>query len=442
MKRGVAIGLAALALLAGGAAGVLYAQQMNGEALLALIAAMWLAGGAATAYRPIIGTVVSACMGAGVSAYLTYKHAIGAEGGACNINEVVNCDAVLQLPQAVVAGIPIALFGAGFYAAAAVIAALAWQEVDRFAHATVVVLVAAIAGLLADSYLLVVQVQENSFCVLCISTYGLSAVMALSAYLDMRTRDRSGPMTGDRSLIAAIGAGLLVVITGSLGTKAETPIEVVVDGDTDADITALYSKTAGPVALSDADACWGKPDAPYLLIEFADFECPHCAASFPELRPLVAANPDLRVCFKNYPLSNQCNPSVSRDMHPNACLAAAAAHCANDQGRFWELSEKMMANQRDITAIDILFWAEELGLSGDYMRECVMSETTGAKVGGDVASGNGAGVMATPSLFLRGVHPTDEWITVELGTEAVGVLLQAHRTGEVLPPAPPPEPLF
>src|SRR5262249_33550688 len=71
----------------------------------------------------------------------------------------------------------------------------------------------------------------------------------------------------------------------------------------------------------------GAPDAPVTIVEFADFECPHCRELAPTLARLVAEHPrDVRICFRDFPLPN----------HPRARAAAAAARAAGEQGRYGE----------------------------------------------------------------------------------------------------------
>lgn len=444
MKKPIAIALLALAVLAGGGAAVL-AGSDPGTALFAGIAAMWLASAAATAWKPLAGTTLAGVLGAGVSAYLVQQHHLamaGASESVCNIDATFNCDAVNTSEFSEIAGIPVALFGAAFYAAAALIATLSWQKVRGFHNAPLILVGGGGAAVLAAIGLAIASSTLGAWCVLCISTYGLSTILLVSAVLAWRapddavTKDDPGK---DRSGIVAVATGALFLGLGVMGSSAETAIPGADPGDQDAGIEQLYTQVPGSIVLTGKEPCWGSPDAPYTLVEFADFECPHCGLSFPELQPLVAANPDLRVCFKNYPLSPECNPNVGRNMHPMACMAAAASLCAQDQGRFWELAGQMMANQSTLAPNDILFMAGQQGLDTDALYACMSQESTMERVAADVQAGTTAGLWATPTLFLKGVHPTEEWIQVEYGTEGVAILLAAKREGTELPPARPPE---
>jgi uncharacterized membrane protein/predicted DsbA family dithiol-disulfide isomerase len=392
------------------------------------------------------GGVVGGLFGAGVSAYLVSQHEAamaGGSGSVCNIDETFNCDLVNTSAFSELGGIPIAVFGAAFYAAVALISLLNWQKVDRFTGAPKLIAITSGIAVLSALYLAWASSTLGAWCLLCISTYGISVILLIAGVLAMRKATDSGELKkkeegSDRSMMVAVVSGLLIMGMGVIGTAGETEVPGA-EGGEEADISLLFSKVGGEVTLSGTEPCWGSPSAPYLLIEYADFECPHCALGFTDLKPLVAANPDLRVCFKNYPLSSDCNPNVGGPMHANACIAAAAATCAQEQGRFWELSGQMFANQTTLSPGDIFFMAKQLGIDETALRECMLSEDTQAKIVAEGVAGGKAGLRATPTLFLKGVHPTDEWIQMEYGAEGASVLLAAARNGEILPAARPAE---
>lgn len=437
--------LLALAVLTGIAAAVVSSSD-PGTGLIIGIFAMWLASSAAVAWEPMAGGVLGGLFGAGVSAYLVTQHEAAMSGGSgsvCNIDETFNCDLVNTSEYSELAGIPIAVFGAAFYAAVALISLLNWQKVERFEGAPKIVAITSGIAVLGALYLAYASTTLGAWCLLCISTYGLSAILLVAGVLGMKkAAATAAPETegSDRSLMVGVITGLLAMGIGVVGTagEAKVPGSEGTSGE-EADISQLFTKVDGEVTLSGSEPCWGSPSATYTLVEYADFECPHCAMSFPELKPLVAANPDLKVCFKNYPLSSDCNPNVGGPMHPNACMAAAAATCAQEQGRFWELSGQMFANQTTLSPGDIFFMAKQLGMDEAALKECMLRDDTQAKIVAEGVAGGKAGLWATPTLFLQGVHPTEEWIQVEYGTEGASVLLAAARTGEALPAARPAE---
>jgi protein-disulfide isomerase len=246
----------------------------------------------------------------------------------------------------------------------------------------------------------------------------------------------------DRSLSAMITAGLLVFVasmavynTQSGGQVAQVEKAVESGGGSSA-YGQLMEKALGPVALRGDEALLGDPNAPYTVVEFADFECPACAQVTPLVHELVARNPQVKVVFKHYPLSNICNSNIGREFHLNACRAAYAAECARQQGRFWDLTHLMMKNQTELDPDGINFMAGQVGLDIPTLTACMESPDTQERIRQDIAAATTAGVEGTPALFMKGTHG-DEWVSLTAGPEGGELLLRAHLAGKELPAVPP-----
>jgi predicted DsbA family dithiol-disulfide isomerase len=139
----------------------------------------------------------------------------------------------------------------------------------------------------------------------------------------------------------------------------------------------------------------GPSDAPLQIIEFADFECPHCGAAAPILHKLIETpefKPKVRFYFKNYPLP----------MHTHAESAAWAAVAAGQQGKFWEMHEQLFAHQEQLGTEDILGYAKKLGLNIDKFKLDWEASTTKERVAADKKIGQDIGVNGTPSIFVNG----------------------------------------
>ena len=205
------------------------------------------------------------------------------------------------------------------------------------------------------------------------------------------------------------------------------------------ELVGLYEKTEGAVTLDGTEPSLGAADAPYTVVQFSDFECPYCGRVAPELKALIEESGDVRLLYKHYPLSNICNDNVSREGHTRACGAAMAAECALQQERFWELSWMMFKNSRYLSDGDIRFMAQEVELDMAAFETCLADPQTEAAVRADVAHGSIAGVYGTPSLFLKGAT-AEEWVYVRGGPRELGTIIDAHRAGASMPPAPAPSP--
>src|SRR5690606_31536837 len=98
----------------------------------------------------------------------------------------------------------------------------------------------------------------------------------------------------------------------------------------------------------------GPANAKVTIVEWSDFECPFCARAVPTIERILKEYPnDVRFVFKHQPLS----------FHPNARPPASAAEAAGQQGKFWEMHDKLFANMRALTQDNFKPWARELGLN-------------------------------------------------------------------------------
>jgi Na+/H+ antiporter NhaA len=144
----------------------------------------------------------------------------------------------------------------------------------------------------------------------------------------------------------------------------------------------------------ERDHIRGRPDAPVTLVEYGDFECPYCGRAEPIIRELLAAHDDdLRYVFRHLPLA---------DVHPNAQRAAEASEAAAAQGAFWEMHDRLLSHQDELTPRDLHRHAEALGLDVERFTEDVRQRRFAARVAEDVTSADASGVAGTPTFFING----------------------------------------
>lgn len=142
----------------------------------------------------------------------------------------------------------------------------------------------------------------------------------------------------------------------------------------------------------------GDANASVTLIEYADFQCPACAAYSPLVTQLHETFPeDLRIIFRHYPLTT---------IHANALPAARAAEAAGAQGKFWEMHDRLYETQLDWSGgdTDKLFsqYAGELGLDVARFAADMNDGGIGDKIRADQREGNRNDVSGTPTFFLNG----------------------------------------
>lgn len=142
----------------------------------------------------------------------------------------------------------------------------------------------------------------------------------------------------------------------------------------------------------------GLPNAPVVLEEFGDFQCPPCASLHPELKKIEAAYGNrVSVVFRHFPLTK---------LHKNALAAARASEAAARQNNFWEMHNQLYVNQAkwsDTTDAQTIFnnYARDLGLDVERFTRDMNDNQTVARVLADLRRGESLGVTGTPTIFLN-----------------------------------------
>jgi protein-disulfide isomerase len=139
----------------------------------------------------------------------------------------------------------------------------------------------------------------------------------------------------------------------------------------------------------------GDKNAKVTLIEFSDYQCPFCARhsakTLPQLLTDYVKTGKVKYVLRDFPLEA---------MHPAALKAAEAAHCAGEQGKYWELHDRLLMSQKAIDPKELPGHAKALGLDVPKLEQCVDSGKYTAQVRKDVDDGQKAGVSGTPTFFL------------------------------------------
>jgi protein-disulfide isomerase/Zn-finger nucleic acid-binding protein len=147
------------------------------------------------------------------------------------------------------------------------------------------------------------------------------------------------------------------------------------------------------VAVDATGPSKGPADAPVTIVEFSDFECPYCVRAEETVKQVLAAYPGkVRLVYRDYPLP----------MHAKAPKAAEAAHCAADQGKYWEMHDKLFANAQKLEVSDLKAHAREVGLDGGKFDQCLDSSEKAKVVESHKKAGEEVGVSGTPAFFING----------------------------------------
>jgi len=184
---------------------------------------------------------------------------------------------------------------------------------------------------------------------------------------------------------------------GACVPAARYMVRLVAEGYEKAEIAELFAARYDPKKKVTIDVSQapmrGAPMAKVSIVEFSDFECPHCGAAHPLLaRVLEEYAGKVNLAFKHFPL----------DGHKNAAPAARAAVAAQAQGKFWEMADALFEHQRELSPENVRKFAKELGLDTAKFEADIAATQTQQRVDADKKEGTALGIQGTPTLFING----------------------------------------
>ena len=164
--------------------------------------------------------------------------------------------------------------------------------------------------------------------------------------------------------------------------------------------------------VSDRDHRQGNHDAPLTLVEYGDYECPHCGRAYPIIKR-VQARLGNRLCFvfRNFPLN---------EIHPHAEHAAESAESVSTHGgekAFWAMHDLIFEHQRTLEDATLARLATEAGVDGKAVLSDLAASTFRDRVREDFMGGVHSGVNGTPTFFINGVRYDGPWDEADLVAE-------------------------
>lgn len=147
---------------------------------------------------------------------------------------------------------------------------------------------------------------------------------------------------------------------------------------------------------TEDDPAQGPKDAPVVIVEFSDYQCPYCQLWHEEVLPRILSEytGSVRFIYRDFPLSG----------HPEAQPAAEAANCAGDQDSYWQFQDSIFSGLYGYGRQAYEQYATELTLEMDTFTTCLDSHRHQAEVLEDYSDGIKLGVQSTPTFFINGIQ--------------------------------------
>ena len=175
--------------------------------------------------------------------------------------------------------------------------------------------------------------------------------------------------------------------------------------------------------IEENDPVLGNADAEITIIEFSDFQCPYCARAFEGAitdfkNSDYFKNGDVNLVYKQFPLNS---------IHPYAQKAGEASLCAQEQGKFWEMHDKLFTNQVALTVSDLKQYASQLGLNTAQFNSCLDDSKYRTEVSKESAQAQSAGGSGTPFFVIVNIATGDAtavsgaypWATFEAAIQSI-----------------------
>jgi protein-disulfide isomerase len=172
-------------------------------------------------------------------------------------------------------------------------------------------------------------------------------------------------------------------------------------------VTGIFASSAAAQAKFigvDDDPVLGDAGAPVTIIEFGDYQCPSCRMFWVDVEPRLKKDyidtGKVKLVFRDFPIVEN---------HPEAIVAAMAAQCAAEQGKYWQYHDKLFREQDRrgegivrFKVTDLKKWGADLRLDTAALNQCIDSERYKDEVAKDYADGIAVGIRGTPTFFING----------------------------------------
>jgi len=361
--------------------------------------------------------LVLAVVGLAAAATSTYVHyrllTVPNFTSFCDVNSTVSCAQAYLSPYGELAGVPVAIFGALYFAAVMAIAALAWRsEPTAVSYGAAYIFAMSVPALAFIAYLAFAAFFVlHAFCILCAITYvsviGITFVTWRAARgVPLGTVPARAVAALTTPVALTIAAGLVVATffaakafpAGSAPAAPSVPVAalpVISEADR-ANFAAWWEVQPKEIVPVDGGG------AKVVIVKFNDYQCPLCGVTYTAYKPVFDNYPGtVKFITKHYPLEGECNPGVPGGGHTAACEAAAAVIMARAKGTEQKMEEWLFSHQGPpiLTPAQVREAARDVAGVTDFDAQY---QTVLKEVRADADLGNQLKVNSTPTFFING----------------------------------------
>ena len=366
-----------------------------------------------------IAVLVLAVAGLAAAATSTYVHyrllTVPNFSSFCDVNTTVSCTQAYLSPYGELGGMPVAIFGALYFAVVLALAAVGWRGTGTTPQAAPsYILALSIPALAFIAYLAYAAFFVlNAFCILCAITYVAVIGIAIVTWRAPRVPLGGLPSRASRDLAAtarhpvAIAVAVLLAVATVVAAKtfpkgnapAAPPATVEalppVSDEARAKLAEWWELQPKEILPIDGGG------AKVVVVKFNDYQCPLCGLTYSAYKPVFERHAgEVRFITKHYPLENECNPGVPGGGHYAACEAAAAVIMARAKGTVDKMEAWLFSHQGPpiLSPDQVKEAARDIGGITDFDAQYA---TVLKEVRADAALGEKVKVNSTPTFFIN-----------------------------------------
>jgi protein-disulfide isomerase/uncharacterized membrane protein len=332
----------------------------------------------------------------------------------CNINSKVNCDSIALSSYSSIGPISISLLGMIFFTIVTILALRCLRTVNQGYMGDLtqkLLTLSSVVGIVSSIALAILSLKViGTFCLVC----GMIYLLCLSLFfINRKIQKESFSLIKKEKIspqfifVSILAIGAQYFFQPLTESAARNALSISAGEDLAPEflkqvISEFENGNSYEISLQNSPT-EGNPSAKVTIVEFSDFECPHCAENHKNL-PAVAKSfgDQVRIVYKNFPLDTACNTA---GMHHNACLAAYASRCVYQKKgfeAFKEIQNYLFKNQKFFDKKSIQEKALSLGLVSNDFEACLDSNSIKNEIKNEIELGKSLGVEATPSLYVNG----------------------------------------
>lgn len=329
----------------------------------------------------------------------------------CHLGAFFDCQTVLASPQAEWLGLfPLSSLAAGWFLSLLILESTLLLIPSAFPLGRILLWGYSVLGTLVGlPYLVIMAFQLHTFCLFCLMIDGIHMALVWKLFPGWPTLKQSWGLKAVWVTLIKHVLGVLIPVLVLIFFSFRHLFQAPMIPETEKKRIAenILASPAASFSLPKELPSLGPWEAPITIIEQSDYECPHCQRAAKVMKQILKRYPtQVRLIFRNYPVSNHCNPFIEHKGHPFACEAAKLSICAQEWGEFEKTYELLFEHQASFAQKSPLSWVLETSkIPQSQWQACLEAPQTRFFLEQDIQFGVEQRIPGTPQFWING-HPT------------------------------------